>query len=286
VNESNQPICVERILVSLDNSRHSLAALQAAVALAQHYKAELKAVFVEDTTLLRLAEMPFCYEVGEYTATVRKISTDDLSRGISVQSRWVTQSFRKTVNQTDINAEIFIRRGNINETIDQESLKSDLIIIGKTGTNPLGRRRLGSTAKALLKNHLIPLLLVEENSRLGTPLMVYYDHSPLSKTCLETARALLDPDDTLIILLNEDDPDDYTKAREHLQQWSEQHDVNTSIQAIKIRAIRRFFRIIEGLTTGLLILPHDDQSVDDELTLLFLERISLPVLLIRARAET
>jgi len=286
VNESYQPICVERILVSLDNSRHSLAALQAAVELAQHYKAELKAVFVEDITLLRLAEMPFCYEVGEYTATVRKISTDDLSRGISVQSQWVTQSFRKTVNKTDLNAEILIRRGNINEMIDQESLKSDLIIIGKTGTNPSGRRRLGSTAKALLKNHLIPLLLVEEDSRLGTPLMVYYDHFPLAKTCLETARTLLDSEETLVILLEEDNPEDDIKAREYLRQWSVEHDVKISIQAIKIRTIRRFFRIIEGLKTGLLILPHDENSVNDELTLLFLERISLPVLLIRSRTET
>ena len=284
MNESYQPIYVERILVSLDNSRHSLAALQAAVELAQHYKAELKAVFVEDTTLLRLAEMPFCYEVGEYTATVRKISTDDLSRSISVQSRWVTQSFRKTINQTDLNAEIFIRRGNINETIDEESLKSDLIIIGKTGTNPSGRRRLGSTAKALLKNHLIPLLLVEEDSRLGDPMMVYYDHSTLAKICLETAKALLDPDDTLVILLEEEDPDENSQGKEYLQQWSAQHDVNISIQAIKIRTIRRFFHIIEGLKTGLLILPHDENSIDDELTLLFLERISLPVLLIRSRA--
>ena len=74
MSEAKKPICVEKILVSLDSSKHSLAALLAAVQLARHFDADLKGIFVEDTTLLSLAEMPFRQEVGEYTAIVREIS--------------------------------------------------------------------------------------------------------------------------------------------------------------------------------------------------------------------
>jgi nucleotide-binding universal stress UspA family protein len=281
VNEANQPIRVGRILVSLDNSRHSLAALQAAVELAQHYGAELKAIFVEDTTLLRLAEMPFCQEVGEYTAIVREISSDGLSQGMVVQSRWVLRSFRNIINQTDLRAEIAIRRGNINETIATESQTCDLVIIGKTGTNPLGRPRLGSTAQALVKNHTKPLLLVEENNRLGYPMIVFYENSPLGKICLETARDLLNPEESLIILLSEDEPVAYTTNDAFLNQWAAENEVNISIQSIKTHTITRFINIIKGLKTGLLILPHDlkPQSILPLLTRL--EQISLPILLIR-----
>lgn len=281
MSDENEPIRVKRILVSLDNSMHSMAALQAAVELAQHYNAELKGVFIEDTALLRLAEMPFCQEVGEYTAIVREISTDGLSRGIYVQSRRVIRSFRNLINQTDLTAEIFIRRGNVNETIDEESQKSDLIVIGRSGTNPLGGHRLGSTAAALIRNHNKPLLLIEENNRLGYPMLVYYENSPLGQTCLETARDLLNPEETLVILLHQDDPEAFSNDTGHVKQWSARHSVNISIQAIKTRTITRFFRIIEGLKTGLLILPHALDSHSEAFTLLCLEKINLPTLLIR-----
>lgn len=281
MSEVNQPIRVDRILVSLDNSRHSLAALKAAVELAQHYGAELKAVFVEDTTLLRLAEMPFCQEVGEYTAIVRELSSNGLSQGMVVQSRWVLRSFRNVINQTDLRAEMAILRGNINESIDTESQTCDLIIIGKTGTNPLGRPRLGSTAKALVKNHTKPLLLVEENNRLGYPMIVFYENSPLGKICLETARDLLNPEESLIILLSEDEPEVYTANNAFLDKWAAEYQVNLSIQSVKTHTITRFINIIKGLKTGLLILPHDLKPQSMALLLTRLEQISLPILLIR-----
>ena len=48
-----------RILVALDASAHSHAALAAAVALAARLHAEIEGLFVEDINLLRLAELPF-----------------------------------------------------------------------------------------------------------------------------------------------------------------------------------------------------------------------------------
>ncbi len=286
MSEANQPIRVERILVSLDNSRHSLAALQAAVELAQHYGAELKAVFVEDTTLLRLAEMPFCQEVGEYTAIVREISSDGLSQGMVVQSRWVLRSFRNIINQTDLRAEMTVLRGAINDTIAAESQSCDLIIIGKTGTNPLGKPRLGSTAQAMVKHHSKPLLLVEENNRLGYPMIVYYENSHLGNICLETARALHHPEETIIVLLSEDEPEAFSANSSYLNHWAEENEVSITIQAIKPHATTRFLHIIKGLKTGLLILPHDLETPNLAPLLGRLEQVSLPVLLIRIGDES
>ena len=69
--ETLQPICVKRILIPIDSSSHSFAALQAAVFIAGHYDAVLKGVYVEDIVLLGLAEMPFPQEVGDYSAIFR-----------------------------------------------------------------------------------------------------------------------------------------------------------------------------------------------------------------------
>lgn len=281
VSEAYEPICVNRILVSLDSSPHSFAGLKAAVELARHYDAELKGIFIEDITLLSLAEMPFRQEVGEYTAIVREISTDGMTRGIFVQSKWVIRTFRKLINQSDLKGDIAVLRGNVRKTIEKESEKCDLLIIGKAGTNPLGLRRLGSTAKALIRNQKKSLLLVEEENQLGYPMIVFYDPSPLGQISLETGRELLDRGETMMILLNADNPDELAENKKTLRNWALENQVNISIQTYKTRAFKRFLEMISGLKTGLFILPHLEDLEKRPFVEICLETLSLPVLLVR-----
>jgi len=281
VSETIQPISVNRILVSLDNSTHSTAALEAAVELARHYNAEIRGVFIEDITLLNLSKMPFCQEVGEHTATVRKITTEGVSRGIHVQSRWVIKSFRKITNSTGINAAFVVLRGGVHQMIEQEAQSCDLIVIGKTGTNPLRGRRLGSTAKALIEKHTKPLLLIEEHTHLGYPMIVKYSPTPFGKTSLETARALLNPEETLVILLNKDDPHHFSQEITQLQQWAAEHNIKVSFEGVKTGASQTFFRMLNGLKTGLLILPHEETVRELGFMRRCLDEVRLPILLIR-----
>lgn len=285
MSEAYKPICVDRILVSLDSSPHSFAGLKAAVELAHHYDAELKGIFIEDSTLLSLAEMPFRQEVGEYTAIVRDISFDGMTRSIFVQSRWVIRTFRKLINQSDLQGDISVLRGNVRETIEKESEKCDLLIIGKTGTNPLGMRRLGSTAKALIRSQQKALLLVEEENRLGYPMIVFYDPSPLGQISLETGKDLLDPGETLMVLINADNPNEMEENKKALRSWAQENSVNTSIQTYKTRAFKRFLEMISGLKTGLFILPHLKDLEKRPFVKICLETLSLPVLLVRAPIE-
>ena len=281
VSEGCEPICVERILVALDKSSHSLFALQAAIELARHYHATLKGVFVEDINVLNLARMPFHQEVGEYTATVREISMDGLSREISVQSRWVTHFFQKSINQTDVNADFAVLRGYIHEMVNKESQACDMVIIGKSGTHPLGRRRHGSTAKALIKHHLKPLLLIEENTQIGYPIIVMYENSPIGKLSLETARDLMDPAETLVIFLNDDNPDDFSITNTELKKWANDNKIKISVKSFKSQAVSRVISIVEDMDTGLFILPHNNDSPVIKRFEFYLEEIRLPILLIR-----
>jgi len=282
VSEAINPICVDRILVSLDASQHSFAALHAAIELAHHYDASLKGVFVEDTTLLSLAEMPFRQEVGEYSAIVREISTDGMTRGIFVQSRWVIRTFQKLINQTDLSGDFAILRGKVSETIDRESEECDLLILGKTGTNPLLKRRLGSTTKVLIRRQRKSLLLVEEDNRLGYPMIVLYDRSDAGQVSLETARDLLDPGETLIILVDGSDPKTFEQNRQIVSNWASENQINISLQSYQPRSFERFLQQIHGVKTGLFILPHIQALPERRLVELVLEKVSLPILLIRS----
>jgi nucleotide-binding universal stress UspA family protein len=283
VNEVDKPVCVEHILVSLDSSTHSFAALQAAVELSRHYDADLRGIFVEDITLLHLAESPFHKEVGEYSAIVREISTEEISRGILVQSKWVINTFRKLINQTNIRGDFSILRGKVIEMIYHETERCDLLVIGKTGTNLLRKRGLGSTTKYLIKHSKISLFLVEEDNRIGYPMIVLYEDSATGQISLETARELLDLSETLVILVDEDNPDKLQRNKAKIEQWATENKITISIQTYKKHAFEHFIEMIMGLKEGLFILPHTEDPLQKNIVENCLKRVTLPIFFIRKR---
>ena len=280
MSEIFHPICVKRILVSLDSSLHSYAALHIAVEIAHHYEAEIEGVFIKDITLLDLAELPFRQEVGEYSAIVREISIDGISSGINVQSRWIIRAFHKCVHQTNLKTNFKILRGKVLETIKQESEKCDLLILGKSGTNTLRREKLGSTAKAIINKQQKSLLLAEKENRLGYPMILFYDDSPVGMVSLETSRDLIDESEMLVILLRDDDPKYFEEKKKVINNWASNNQVKITIQNYNSRNFGRFLQKIDGLKEGLLILP----AIQEEEKMVFikqcLEKVSLPILLI------
>ena len=80
----------ERILVALDASPQSVAALRAAAELAALMEAELEGLFIEDINLLHLCGLPFSHEIGSYTAKRRQLDNLALERqlrGLATERR-------------------------------------------------------------------------------------------------------------------------------------------------------------------------------------------------------
>jgi len=281
VSEKHQPICVKRILVSLDTSTHSFSALKAAVELAHHYEAKLKGLFIQDTALLRLAETQLFYEIGEYTAISRKITVDGLTHSMIAQSRRIMRVFQKLVDQTGVEGEFRVLDGSVDEVIDHESKKCDLLVIGKTGTNPMKRPRLGSTARALIHLGKKSILLVEEDANLGYPIFVLFEDSSLSWTSLETARELMGPGEKLTVLLEESPIEEFTNMKEKIRDWAKEKKINISFQSFKAETFGRFIQKIKLAKTGLFILPYMLSPLYKVLVEKYLKEISLPILLVQ-----
>ena len=90
---------MRRILVAVDASPHSLAALDAALRLAADLEAEVIGLFVEDINLLRLAGMPFASEVRTSSAATYELSSGGMEAGMRAQAararRLVQQARRR-----------------------------------------------------------------------------------------------------------------------------------------------------------------------------------------------
>ena len=84
MNESLERRPVRRIVVALDNSPPSQAALRAAARLALLLGAELHAHFVEDRNLKRLASLPFASEVRTADAAISQLDKPRLLRNLQM----------------------------------------------------------------------------------------------------------------------------------------------------------------------------------------------------------
>src|SRR5690554_3194211 len=92
-----QGLTTARVLVLLDASRHSLAALAAAVELACRQRAELVALYVEDTDLLHCGAFPFACEIGAQSGLSRPLTSTSLEANIDQQRQRVQQTLRAAV---------------------------------------------------------------------------------------------------------------------------------------------------------------------------------------------
>lgn len=124
---------IQRILVAVDASPHSRAALEAAGELAARFDAELLGIFVEDLNLLRLAGLPFSEEMGLFSARRRRLRSGDLKRQLRIQARRAHETFSVVVERTHVSGEFHIVRGSVSHKILEASADADIVLFGENG---------------------------------------------------------------------------------------------------------------------------------------------------------
>ncbi len=131
--EDTQQNAIKRILVAIDASPHSLAALETATRFASRFHAELVGIFVEDINLVRLSEMPFSSEMGYYSATRRPINYSEIIRQLKVQARWAQRAIELLAERANIAWSFRTVRGIVASELLSAATEADLIVLGKAG---------------------------------------------------------------------------------------------------------------------------------------------------------
>lgn len=189
-----------RVLVALDASPHSAAALRAAARLAATMHAELHGLFVEDDRLLGLCNSPFSREVGTLTATVRPMTSLDVERKLRVMAATLRQQVAFVAAQAKVRWSFDVRRGAIDDELLAASEGALLLSLGRT--NRFTRRGLGSTARRLTRTSMRPLLLLDQREELQGPVTLIYDGSASAQRALQLASQLIQqPQAPLTVML-------------------------------------------------------------------------------------
>jgi len=181
---------IRRILVALDASPDSLAALEAAAEVAARMQAELAGLFVEDVELLRLAESPHAREILLPSATIVPLEREGMESKLRAHSEGARSALATAAERARVPWSFRTARGHVASEILAAVAEADLLAMATIGCS-LGRHfRFGSAALDRAENALPVLLLPARGARFKGNLLVLYDGSPAAKRRISIAAEL------------------------------------------------------------------------------------------------
>jgi nucleotide-binding universal stress UspA family protein len=177
-----------RILVALDASKESLAALDAAADLAARLEAELVGLFVEDADLLNLAGLPFAREVTTLSPSPRVMDAKRLAEDLRAKAAVARQAIARTAEALHVQWSFRTARGRVDAEILAAAQDADLIAVGKSARPLTGAPRIGRNTRAIAVQTTRSLLFASTPT-CGTdaPVATIYDGSAAASEALALA---------------------------------------------------------------------------------------------------
>jgi nucleotide-binding universal stress UspA family protein len=270
---------INRILVAVDASPQSQAALQVAVDLAARVEAELVGIFVEDVNLLRIASLPTSREISFYTTTLREIDSPSIERQLRAQARLVQRLMARIAARANVRWSFRVVRGAVSAQLLAATMEADLVIIGKSGWTR--GRRMGSTARVLVVQSTRPALVLQRRIRFGLPVVVVYDGSVAGKKALAGADLVATRDSLVTILILAEDPEEVKELRREAHTFFMEREFTPQYHWVSRVEASDLIRIVKSEGCGVLILPTGSERLPDHTILETVDRSECAVLLVR-----
>ncbi len=270
---------IRRILVAIDASPSSMAALHTAAELAHQLDAELLGMFVEDINLLRMAELPFARRISFYSATEQTIDREKIEQEMRAQANAARRALAEMARQARLRSSFRVARGVIHIELLQASNEVDLIILGKTGWSR--RKRIGSTTRVVMAQSPRHILVLQQTYRARSMLAVIYDGAPQAQKALNVAGELMHGKEGVLNVL--------VLAGSIEQAQLYQSQVSPWVQARELEARYRWlvgldrnrlaaFARNEGYDA--LVVPSECEMLCGDVLESFIEETDIPVLLV------
>ncbi len=272
---------VEHILIALDASSHSMAALEAAAELGRRLRTRLVGLYIEDLQLLRAAELPFVREIGSASGVARSLDRHDLEQEFQVQARRAQQALATAAEGAQLEWEFQVRRGPVVSELLASASAADLITLGATGWSPGHHQQVGTTVQAILSQATSPVLVLRHGLRLGQPILILYDGSTASGASLHLAgRLARAPRMPLLVLI----PDG--SRQPELQPAAEQKLIELGLSEAHFVALPevspvRLAQLVKTVHAGVLVVPGTSSLLEPGQKPDWLGALECPVLIAR-----
>jgi nucleotide-binding universal stress UspA family protein len=281
VSEEARELVIRRILVGLDASGHSLAALEAAADLAARLEAELVGLFVEDINLLRLAELPFAREVGGFSATRRRLDSRQMERQLHVQAERARRALETHARRVQVHWSFQVTRGGVALELLTAASDADLVILGRASHFASSTGQLGSTARGVVAGATCPALVITQGKQLGLPVLVVFDGSPLAWKTLTVAAGLVRGEDRyLAIFVLAEGMQQAQGLKRRIAGWLRERKLVARYRLLARPSLSRLVEMIEREGCGTLVLQATSIYLEGAELLTLLDELELPVFLV------
>lgn len=282
MDDSEKELTIKRILVALDASTHSLAALEAAARLAANLHAELIGLFVEDENLLHLAGLPFAYEFNPSSAVRQPMSSEKMERQLKLQASQARHALQTAADRVEAQWSFRTVRGQVTASVLAAALEADLLAMGRVGRPLSSRSRLGSTAREASTRTRRSVLLVHHGRNLNYPVLVTYDGTPAAGIALETAVKMAQASsDELNVLLLAQTRADANQLKEDLSAGLERRDLKVQFHWLPQATVDNLATMVQASENCVLVLGGENPLLQAEAIQELLDRTDCPVMLVR-----
>jgi nucleotide-binding universal stress UspA family protein len=282
MNEREREPTIRRILVALDASLHSLAALDAASELADTLKAELIGIFVEDVNLLYLAGLPFAREVRYLSGADRPLDSLSMERALRVQAEQVRQTLAGVARRRQIRWSFRVVRGQVAAELLTAAQEADLLALGRASWALTRRVRLGATAREVVTQALGPVLLLQHGHAICPPVQLVYDRSAAARRALTTATHMVSiTGGHLTVIIVTDAPDGAQRLQEEIGGQLQAQQIKGHYRQLVNPSAAELAQALRTTGGGTLIISADNPLLEGEGLSTLLDAIDCSVVLVR-----
>ncbi|MFP4561056.1 MAG: universal stress protein [Thiohalorhabdus sp.] len=272
---------IRRILVLVDASRTSQAALEAAAELAARHDAELATLYVEDTDLLRLAGLPFAREVGTTSGVSRPLNLEQLERRLKGQAAEVRQRLRALAARHGVRWSLQVARGRAEAVALARAIPGDLLVVGKTGWSRLPYKRLGSTPRHLIRKADVDVSVMVYSppaSPRHHPIVAVFDDPDSGPRALALAAYIARTEaDTLTILIPEEEAE---RLVPEVRRWLAGRGVDATLKLLRGREPEALTNVLHRERLQALVIHRSSPLIAGAVRQRLLEALDVPVVLV------
>jgi nucleotide-binding universal stress UspA family protein len=275
-----------RVLVALDWSSENTAAAEAVTALAARLRAELRAMFVEDIDLLRLAEHPDVYAFSMLSARGERLAADQLQRVLRSRLARSRRAIEEAASRRQLACAFEVRQGRLLAEALGAAGDEDLVIMSWSPGGPpswiTSQPAAGALARALAELESRSVLLLHPDAPAGGPVLIAYDASAAAKGALNAAAQIADEDGGAIevALLSGRVDDTRAWAKEIADAFAGSR-LRISFVHLPKRGLEEFCRLAALQRASLMVLSADLALSEPDASRRALERVGCSVLLVR-----
>jgi len=275
-------VVFRRILVALDTSRESLAALEAAAHMAKRLRAELAGLFVEDINLFKLAQHSFVREVSLVTRAGRSFDLDTLERELKTQAAIARRALEHAAGQFQIPWSFRVTRGVVEAELVAAALEADLIALGKAIRPLTGPARLGRAARALSLQSSRSMLIAVSAPSASEAVALAYDGSVVGGDAHEVAARIADNDGGRLVVFLIAASDEVAAEHEAaVRRRLRGSRLTLAFRRVLATSCSAMLPAIAAERPRLLVVGVDPQSAAGDALTPIVEGVGCPVLLVR-----